>query len=153
RGRATAWSEMPRGVLSALWAVTSLAYTFSGLTKLASPSWVGGRAVGLLLDGPLARAWWPTDLLAAAPAPLLAALGWALLGLEFGYAPLALSARARPWLWVATLAMHAGLALTMNFADISIAMIAFHLALAEPAWFAPAPRPERADRGPGPFGV
>jgi hypothetical protein len=118
------------------WIVTSLAYTYSGWTKLASPSWIDGTAVAHVLANPLAR---PTALrvaLLGLPAPMLHVMTWSALALELLYAPLALSRRARPVIWTLMLFMHVGLLVMIDFADLSVAMIVVQLFTFDPEWLA-----------------
>ena len=56
------------------------------------------------------------------------------LALELLYAPLALFRRVRPWIWLAMLAMHLGLMVLIDFADLSFMMVILHLFTFDPAW-------------------
>src|SRR5207244_270508 len=114
---------LPENRAMPAWIVTSLAYSYSGWTKLVSPSWIDGTAIAHVLANPLAR---PTALrvaLLALPAPVLHVMTWSALALELLYAPLALSRRARPVIWTLMLMMHIGLLALIDFADLSVAMI------------------------------
>jgi hypothetical protein len=126
--------RMPRRLLAVLWVVMSIAYTASGVTKLFSPSWVDGNAIRFILGSPLARDTTLVHVLEATPRGFTAMLTWGALLAELLFAPLALSRRARPWAWASMVALHAGLIVVMNIADISIAMIAFHLVTFDPEW-------------------
>jgi hypothetical protein len=127
---------LPRDVLAVLWIVTAVAYTYSGITKLESPSWRSGRALSLLLTSALARdtAW--VRWVASLPAGWLAALTWGVLLAELLFAPLALHRRLRPYAWLSMMLMHAGIVLLLDFADISIGMMAFQLFTFDPRWLA-----------------
>ncbi len=122
-----------RGVMQVLWIVTALAYGYSGLTKLLSPTWSAGDAIPIILHGPLGRAA-AGDMLAAFPGWVGHALTFAALAVELAYVPFAFLPRARPWLWVATMLLHAGLVLSVDIADISIGMLVFHVALFDRRW-------------------
>jgi predicted DCC family thiol-disulfide oxidoreductase YuxK len=127
------WS-FPPALFAALWIVMSLGYTFSGWTKLVSPSWVDGTAMTRVLINPLARTTFVQQLLLSLP-PLLPRLAtWGALGLELLYAPLALVRRVRPFLWLAMLLMHLGLLVLIDFADLSFMMVILHLFAFDPAW-------------------
>jgi hypothetical protein len=126
--------RVPRDVLRVLWIVTAVSYSYSGVTKLLSPSWRDGRAVALILGSVLGRDNLPARALLALPPLVTAGLTWATLLAELLYAPLALARRARPWLWAALLGLHAGLMLVVDIADISAAMVVFHLATFDPEW-------------------
>jgi 1-acyl-sn-glycerol-3-phosphate acyltransferase len=114
-----------------LWWITGAAYGYSAVTKLLSPSWASGAAVPLILASPLGR----FHALAALPPALGTAATYATLLLEGSYVPLAFIRRARPWLLLATIGLHAGLVATVDIADISVGMLAFHATLIDPAWF------------------
>jgi len=125
---------MPPAIHRAAWIVMAAGYSYSGLTKLASPSWVDGTALARVLDNPLARATALRDALLGLPAPALAAGTWAALGLELLFAPLALVRPLRPWLWTALLALHLGLLALIDFTDLSLGMVMLHLFTFDPAW-------------------
>jgi hypothetical protein len=124
----------PRDRLLPTWIVTSIAYTYSGWTKLASPSWIDGTAIVHVLANPLARPTMLRVTLLGLPLPVLHAMTWSVLALELLYAPLALSRRARPIVWIAMLAMHAGLLILIDFADLSIAMIIVQMMTFDEEW-------------------
>lgn len=133
-----AWSP---AMLRALWIAMAVGYSYSGVTKLAAPSWADGEAFGYVLANPLARdnalrAW-----MAGWPPMLLHALTWSVLAFEVAFAPLALSRRLRPWLWGAMLALHLGLLVLIDFADLTLGMVVLHVCLFDPAWL---PRLRRA---------
>jgi hypothetical protein len=132
-------SRLPPDVLRVLWVVHAVAYSFSGWTKAVSPSWRGGHAFRILLDGPLGLTHPLADLVRALPDAVLSVATWGALGLELLYAPLALYRPARPWLWVAMLGMHLGLWALVGLADISAAMVCVHLFLFDPRWVGRAP--------------
>jgi predicted DCC family thiol-disulfide oxidoreductase YuxK len=127
-------SVMPPPLYAAIWIVMSLAYSYSGWTKLMSPSWVDGTALLRVLANPLARPSMLRDAALLTPEPLLAAATWGALVLELAFAPLALFRRARPWLWTAMLLMHLGLMVMIDFADLSLMMVILHLFTFDPAW-------------------
>ncbi len=122
-----------RDVTRILWTVAAAAYGYSGLCKLLSPAWASGEAVPLILAGPLGRGGL-TDALAILPAWIGRALTFSALAVELAYVPLAFVPRARPWLWLATMLLHAGLVATVSIADISLGMMAFHVALFDASW-------------------
>lgn len=125
---------MPPAIHAAMWIVMSLGYTFSGWTKLVSPSWVDGTAMARVLANPLARPSFVQELMLSLPAPLMQVMTWGALGLELLYAPLALFRRVRPWIWLAMLAMHLGLMVLIDFADLSFMMVILHLFTFDPHW-------------------
>jgi hypothetical protein len=143
----TRWS-VPPALFGAVWVLMALGYSYSGYTKLLSPSWVDGSALAAVLDGPLARPGWLRAALLALPAPVLRVCTWGTLALELLFAPLTLWRRARPLLWAALLAMHVSLIVLLDFADLSLGMVMLHLFTFDPAWV-PALRPGRSDTWEG----
>lgn len=135
RTGAPAW-RLPREIHVVAWVALAAGYTFSGYTKLVSPSWLDGTAVARVLESPLARPGLLRESLLALPAPVLAGLTWGALALEMAFLPLALLPRVRPWLWAALLSMHLGLVALVDFADLSAGMVLFHLYVADPRWLA-----------------
>jgi predicted DCC family thiol-disulfide oxidoreductase YuxK len=131
---------MPQGIYLAAWVVMALGYSYSGYTKLVSPSWLDGTALAKVLENPLARPGWLRELLLSLPDGVLRLASWGALGLELAFAPLALISRLRPWLWGLMLIMHVSLVAVIDFADLSLGMVMLHLFTFDPAWI----RPQRA---------
>jgi predicted DCC family thiol-disulfide oxidoreductase YuxK len=126
--------RFPRPVFAAAWALLALSYSYSGWTKLMSPSWWDGSALSVVLSNPLMRENRFVAWLSSQPAPLLQLLTWGALAAELLFAPLALSARLRPVLWGALLSMHLSLLFLVDFADLSMGMVMFHLFTFDPDW-------------------
>jgi hypothetical protein len=145
-------SVLPADMRAAAWILLALGYTYSGFTKLASPSWLDGTAVARVLDTPLARPGALRDLLLLLPTGCLQLVTWGTLGLELAFAPLALLPRLRPLLWTAALGLHAVLLVLLDFADLTLGMIVFHLFTFDPAWVT-ASAVFRATTGPAPTNV
>jgi predicted DCC family thiol-disulfide oxidoreductase YuxK len=141
RGRAdpgNGW-QMPPGIFLVAWILMALGYTYSGYTKLISPSWLDGTAMARVLENPLARPSFVRDALLSMPAPLLRLATRGALLAELSFAPLALVGRLRPWIWGLMLLMHLNLIVLIDFADLSIGMIMMHLFTFDPAWIPPRP--------------
>lgn len=128
---------MPREIYLVVWILMALGYSYSGYTKLISPSWVNGTAVAAVLANPLARPGFARDLLLALPSAFLSVATWGALAMELLFAPLALVRRLRPWLWGAMLLMHLGLIAVIDFADLSLGMVMLHLFTFDPGWVRP----------------
>ena len=122
-------------VTTLLWIAMALGYSYSGLTKLSSASWLDGSAVHAVLQSPLARPHALRDLLLLAEPGWLRGMSYAALLLELCFAPLALWPKARPILWGSMLAMHLTLCLLVQFADLSVGMLVLHAFSCDPAWF------------------
>jgi predicted DCC family thiol-disulfide oxidoreductase YuxK len=137
--RTEAW-EMPSDIYAAAWILMALAYTYSGLSKLVSPSWVDGTALMHVLSNPLARDTVVRTFFLTLPAWLLKAATWSALLLELSFAPLALFRRLRPILWLCMVGLHLGLLVLVNFTDLTIGMLVLHFFTFDPAWI-PSPKP------------
>lgn len=148
RNRGRAWApEMFR----ALWIVMALGYTYSGVTKLVSLSWVDGRGLAYILANPLAREGFARTWLLSASPTLLRCLTWGALLTELATAPLALSSRARPWLWTALTALQLGLLVLVDFADLTVGMLVLHVAVFDPRWLRAAEPPCDSHDGASPI--
>jgi predicted DCC family thiol-disulfide oxidoreductase YuxK len=134
-------AKIPGDVYVAAWILMSLAYTYSGYTKLGSPSWLDGSALNRVLSNPLARDTGVRTFLLSFPPLLLQAASWTGLALELSFAPLALFRKVRPLLWVAMVGMHLGLMVLVNFSDLTAGMLILHFFTFDPAWV-PFPRPQ-----------
>jgi predicted DCC family thiol-disulfide oxidoreductase YuxK len=130
----------PAWIFIGAWFLMAAGYTFSGVAKLWSPSWVDGTAFHHLIDNPLARPGIVRDTMLALPPWCIAALTWSVLAAEITFLPLCAWRRGRMIAWTAMLAMHLGIALTVDFADLTFGMAMIHLFTFDPAWF-----PVRAD--------
>src|SRR5262245_26202172 len=129
---------MPPSIFCVAWILMALGYSYSGWTKLVSPSWLDGTAVARVLDSPLARPGFLREFMLSLPPWLLHLFTWGALAMELSFAPLALVRRARPWIWAALLSMHLGLIALIDFADLSLGMVFLHLFTFDPAWLRPA---------------
>jgi len=133
--------RMPENIWAAAWIITALAYSYSGYTKLISPSWVEGTAVFHVLQNPLARPTFLREFLLTLPPVVLQIATWLGLGLELLFAPLALVRALRPFLWLAMLLMHISLLILIDFADLSFGMIISLAFIFDPAWIRPLHKP------------
>ena len=138
--------RMPSALYTTVWIVMALGYSYSGATKLVSPSWIDGSALAHILDNPLARPTFLREMLRSMPAALITIATWGALAAELLFAPLALIARLRPWLWLALLGMHLGLMSLIDFADLTAGMILLHFFTFDPGWIAPRLPKRRQDR-------
>lgn len=140
--KAGSW-HLPADIYLAAWILMSLAYSYSGYTKLLSPSWIDGTALSRVLVNPLARDTVLRTFLLGLPPWFLKTATWSALGLELSFAPLALFRRLRPLIWLAMVGMHVGLVVLVNFADLTIGMLILHFFTFDPTWI---PSPEPADQ-------
>jgi predicted DCC family thiol-disulfide oxidoreductase YuxK len=136
RGRADpagGW-HLPQPILVAAWVVLAVSYSYSGWTKLFSPSWVSGDTVHYVLQNPLARDHALRELFLALPEWVLRVLTWTILYVELFFAPLVLFRRLRPILWGVMLWVQVGFLFLLNFADLTTPMLLYHLLTFDPAW-------------------
>jgi predicted DCC family thiol-disulfide oxidoreductase YuxK len=126
--------RMADSIYTVIWILMAVGYTYSGATKLASPSWLNGRALSYMLDNPLARGGVVSQLLLSLPDVLLRLATWGAMAFELCFAPLALVRRLRPWLWAGMFCMHLCLIVAVDFADLSLGMVMLHLFTFDPAW-------------------
>ena len=141
-GRSTGewpWRMAP-SVFAAAWILMAIGYSYSGWTKLLSPSWQDGTAILDMVANPLGRPGPVHDVLVSLPSVLFKVAAWGALALELLFAPLSLVRRLRPWLWGLLLAMHLVLMLLIDFADLSLGMVMLHLFTFDPAWIRPGGR-------------
>lgn len=131
--RRSDWA-MPVWVFRTAWILMAAGYSFSGFTKLSSPSWVDGSAMQHLLENPLSRPGWIRDLMLALPDGFLSLLTWGTLAAELLFLPLALWSRSRPWIWLAMVIMHVCILGVVDFADLSLGMLMIHLFTFDPGW-------------------
>jgi predicted DCC family thiol-disulfide oxidoreductase YuxK len=124
----------PASVYGVAWLLFAAGYTYSGCTKLASPSWQDGSALRHVLDNPLARPGALRDVLLALPAPWLRWATWAALACEILPLPLSFSRRTRLWAWLGTAALQLGILSLVSFADLTFGMLMVHLFVFDPDW-------------------
>lgn len=129
---ATRGQRIPWQVVRVLWILLAVGYAYSGLTKLAAPSWLDGSAFDHVLANPLAYAH--AEWVRALPSPLLSAATYGALALEILFPVLALSQRARPWAWLAMTLLHVGLLLLIDFADLTVGMLVIHAFVFDERW-------------------
>ncbi len=125
--------EFPPAFWGLTWALLAVGYTFSGLSKLDSPSWLDGTAIMHVLESPLARPTIVREWLLSSP-QLLTLITYSTLALEILVAPLALFRRTRPFVWLALVAMHLGILATVDFADLTLGMLVVHVITFDPNW-------------------
>ena len=101
RSNAHAWANwhFPKGLWVAAWIMLCVAYTYSGYTKLLSPSWIDGTAVHIVLNNPLARDHFLREWVLALPDFFLQALTLGILWIEVLFLPLALFRKTRIFAW------------------------------------------------------
>lgn len=128
--------RLPRHLHLAAWVMLALSYSYSGYTKLLSPSWLAGDTIALVLENPLARDHLLRSALLALPPLCLQLLTWGVLVVELLFAPLALLRALRPWLWLTMLLVQFGFLIFLDFADLTTPMLLVHLLTFDPRWIA-----------------
>lgn len=126
--------HMNQSIFAGAWILLSVAYSYSGIMKWNSPSWIDGTAIHHVLMNPLTRPGFVRDFLLQFPDASLRVATWFVLGLELLFAPLALIRILRKWIWLAMLLMHASILFLLDFTDLSLGMIFFHFFTFNPSW-------------------
>lgn len=124
------------GIRGCMGWLLAMGYSFSGWTKLSSPSWVDGSALERLLENPLARPGWVVEGLGHLPESLLKVATWGTLGLELGSVLLWCVPRLRFPVWLAWAGLHAGILLVCDFADLTCGMLVAQWLVVDPKWWA-----------------
>jgi hypothetical protein len=128
---------MPAAVFWTAWCLMAAGYTFSGIAKLQSPSWIDGSALSHILISPLARNTVLTEFVLGQEL-FVAWTTWAVVALEVLFLPLALYPRTRALAWASMVAMHVAIVALIDFADLSAGMLVLHLFTVDCRWFATA---------------
>lgn len=129
RVEAASGPTWPRWLLQCL---ACFVYLGAAVTKLNSPWFAGGD---LLQYSLLDRGWGGTNLgqwLATSPG-LLRAASLGTIGFEIVFPVLVWVSRARPWVLLAAVIFHGGIALTLHVGSFSATMLVLLLAFLEPA--------------------
>lgn len=125
----------PSGVYWVAWILLAVGYTFSGIIKLQSPSWVDGTALYHLAENPLARPGFIRDGLLLLPISVLKLMTWGSLLAEISFIPLSFSRQGRCLIWTVMVCMHLGILMVVDFADLTAAMLLIHFFTFDPDWF------------------
>ena len=125
----------PAWAFRGAWWLMAAGYTFSGVIKLWSPSWIDGTAFRHLIDNPLARPGFARDVMLDMPDGVIALFTWSVLAAEVLFLPMCLHRLGRLVAWAGMLAMHLGIVVMVDFADLSFGMVMLHLFTFDPAWF------------------
>ena len=125
---------VPSAVYWTAWFLLAAGYSFSGIVKLSSPSWVDGTAFWHLVQNPLARDAWPRELILSLPDWGFRLLTWTALTLEILFVPLAISRWTRPLIWLAMVGMHLGVLALVSFADLTVGMLMVHVFTLDSRW-------------------
>lgn len=112
----------------------ALSYSYSGYTKVLSPSWLEGNNIIYLLNNPLARDYFLRDFFLWIPPIFLQLLTLSVLFIELFFAPLAIFSALRPILWGLMALIQLGFACLLNFFDSTSLMLLFHLITFDPTW-------------------
>lgn len=126
--------HVPVMVWATAWVLMAVGYTFSGIIKLHSPSWVDGTALSHLLNNPLARPGFLRDIALGLSPAIIKWMTWCALGLEVLFLPLVLWRVTRPFAWIAMVGMHIGIVTLVSFADLTAGMLMLHLFTFDPRW-------------------
>lgn len=126
--------KVPKSVLLCAQVLLAVGYTFSGITKWESPSWLDGSALARLMESPLAHDSRLREWMLSLPGGWLQIMTWGVLALEIAYLPLCIHAQGRKMTWMLMVALHLGILLLVDFADLTVGMLMVHLFVLEPQW-------------------
>lgn len=126
--------RLPNHIWLAAWVVLAVAYTYSGYTKLLSPSWVDGSAISIVLENPLARDHFLRTLLLSFDPWVMQWLTWGITAIELIFVVLVLYKPLRIFAWTFMLLVQLGFLVFLNFADLTFPMLLIHLLTFDPAW-------------------
>ena len=127
--------QFPGMIYWAAWILLAAGYTFSGATKLTSPSWLSGEAMRLFLENPIARDGVVLQIALSLPPMMLKLMTWGVLGIEIVFLFASFSRLTRLWLWTAMICLHLGIVLVIDFTDLTLGMLMIHLFVLDPEWF------------------
>ena len=131
----------PKALLLGAWVVFGVSYTLGGWVKLQRPEWWTGDALGYVFERPITHA--PVAYLASLlPEPTLRLASWGSAGLEGVAAAMILLPSTRLVAWWGLTGLQLGILATMDLAELSVAVLLFHLFLYDPTW----PFPDRLRR-------
>ena len=124
----------PNQIFVAAWVLLAIAYSYSGYTKLLSPSWVDGTAITLVLENPLARDHFVNSILLSAPPVMLKLLTWAVIAIELFFVLFCFLEVTRKWAWFAMLLIQFGFLVFLDFADLTFPMLLIHMLTFDRRW-------------------
>jgi hypothetical protein len=126
--------EMPAPLLFGGWMILALGYSFSGVDKLGSPSWMDGTALSRIFESPVVFSGWRKTFLLSLPAIVTKGVSWFALWLEILYAPLCLSKITRKWAWLIMVFFHIVILVTFNIRSVTFGMLLAHFFVFDPLW-------------------
>ncbi|MBI4179231.1 lipase maturation factor family protein [bacterium] len=132
--------RMPASLFVTAWMLMAAGYSFSGIVKLSSPSWVDGTALIHVASNPLARPGCVREIFLGLPTWVLRCATWGSLVMEIAFLPLCLHPKTRPLAWLSMVAMHFGILSIVDFADLTFGMLMIHLFTFDPSWLPPRVR-------------
>lgn len=135
--------RLPEGVYISAWLILALSYSYSGYTKLLSPSWMSGDTISLVLQNPLARDTLLRDWLLTWPEWFFKGLTWSVLYIELLFLPLIFIKKLRFMMWFLMLMIQCGFLMLLNFADLTCGMLLIHLFTFDQNWFKAKPVTEK----------
>jgi hypothetical protein len=125
--------EIPDIIHYGMWIIVGISYMASGIHKLQCESWLDGSAIYYVLTSSLARQNFIVETLLQYPF-LLKFMSWSSLFLEISALFLGTFYRTRKYYWLAFMAFHFGILVTVKFADLTWGMIIAHLFTFDPRW-------------------
>lgn len=134
RGQPNPDWAMPPIILFSAWLVLAVSYAIAGGAKLTSSVWTDGSLLEYILDSSFSRDWWFTRLVRLLPPFVLSLATWTTLAAEMLFLPMCFFRRTRMLAWSALALMNFGIMLLLDIAQVSIAMLLFHLFVFDTRW-------------------
>lgn len=136
RGEPNKWVKWfyPKQIWIAAWVLLAVAYSYSGYTKLLSPSWVNGSAISIVLENPLARDHFLNSFLLGLPPFFLQLLTWGVIIIELLFIVFCFWEWTRKWAWFSMLGIQFGFLVFLNFADLTFPMLLIHALTFDKNW-------------------
>lgn len=116
------------------WIILGAAFMASGIEKLASPSWVDGSALSLILQGFSAKDNLITGLFLLFPPIILQLMTWFSIFVQISVLPLMLFRKTKFLAWSLLFLMFTLIVFTFKLPEIEIAMLIYLLFVFDGRW-------------------
>lgn len=111
-----------------------VAYSFSGIFKFLSPSWIDGNAIEDSLKWIWSRDWIYVDLYLGMPKLILNCVTWISLFGELLFLPLCFFKLGRPIAWLVVTMMQINILLLLDIIDLTTGVLIFHAFVFDVRW-------------------
>lgn len=126
--------RLPQVLYWGAWLLLAIGYSWSGINKLSSPSWIDGSAVRHIFESPIAFDGSLKNHLQELPLPFFRAATWAALALEVLFLPVCLFRIGRKLAWFGMVYLHFFILMTLDIRSVSFGMLLAHLFVFDIRW-------------------